>query len=84
MDKLTKMANIGAVIERNLQKAGVNTPEQLRGLGSREAFTRIRMKADPAACLSMLYALEGAVRGVRWHALPEADKRELAAFYKTL
>ena len=33
---------------------------------------------------NMLYALEGAIRGVRWHDLPKEVKDELKAFHRTL
>jgi hypothetical protein len=29
----------------------------------------------------MLYALEGALRGIRWHDLPPADREEIKARY---
>ncbi|MBS6511016.1 MAG: TfoX/Sxy family DNA transformation protein, partial [Clostridiales bacterium] len=43
---------------------------------------QIRRKADPGICLSALQALEGAVRGVRWHSLPSEVKQDLKAFYR--
>ena len=69
MAKLSDLQNIGKVLEARLVEAGVDTPETLRELGSREALVRLR-KADPGACVRELYALEGAIRGVKDTALP--------------
>ena len=65
MAKLSDLQNIGKVLEARLVEAGVDTPETLRELGSREALVRLR-EADPGACVRELYALEGApsVRGL--------------------
>ena len=48
MAKLSDLQNIGKVLEARLVEAGVDTPETLRELGSREALVRLR-KADPGA-----------------------------------
>jgi DNA transformation protein len=38
---------------------------------------------DPSACLMRLCALEGALRGVRWHDLDARTKGELKVFYQS-
>lgn len=83
MGDLTKLPGIGAVNAQKLSGAGIDTPEQLRELGSREAFLRVRRSSDPGACLHMLYGLEAAVRGMPKNALTEADRAELRTFFKT-
>lgn len=83
MSQLTDLPNIGRVLAQALAQAGIDTPEALRQLGAKEAFIRLRAQ-DPTVCLSKLQALEGAVRGVRWHALPQEVKDELHAFYRGL
>lgn len=83
MSHLTDLPNIGRVLARSLNQAGIDTPEALRQLGAKQAFLCLRAQ-DPTACLSMLQALEGAVRGVRWHALPQEVKDDLHAFYRGL
>ena len=42
MAKLSDLQNIGKVLEARLVEAGVDTPETLRELGSREALVRLR------------------------------------------
>lgn len=82
MEKLSKMPNIGSVLEKKLNDVDINTPEELINIGSKEAFTRIKV-IDNTACCSMLCALEGAVQGVRWHNLNDSTKEELKKFFKT-
>ncbi len=83
MGELSKLPNISKVIEEKLNDAGIETIAQLRELGSREAFVKIRLR-DNTACVNMLCALEGAVQGIRWHQLSEQTKQELKEFHKTL
>ena len=82
MSGLEKLPNLGAVMVQKLKEAGIETPEQLKAIGARQAWKRIRALADPGICFSALQALEGAVRGVRWHDLPAEAKQELKAFYR--
>lgn len=84
MEKLTDLPNIGPVLCANLRKIGVETPEELRAMGSRNAFVCIRAQVDPGACLHQLQALEGAVKGVRKSALPPEEKEALRAFFQGL
>lgn len=52
MNKLSDLPNVGKVLEQNLIAVGIQTPEQLREIGSKEAFVRIRLNADPGhACI---------------------------------
>jgi DNA transformation protein len=72
--------NIGKELERQLSDAGITTAEQLREIGSREAWLRIKA-ADPSACYMRLCLLEGAAQGIRRHDLDGKTKAELKAFY---
>ncbi len=77
------MPNIGSVVQQQLIRANITTPEQLSQIGSREAWLRIRA-FDPSACINMLYALEGAIQNTRWHHLPPAIKADLKAFFQSV
>lgn len=83
MGKLSDLPNISRVTESKLIEAGINSPEQLIEMGSKDAFIRIRAN-DPTACLSMLYGLEGAVEGIKDKFLSSDTKEELKAFFKSL
>ena len=79
-DALTQLPNIGKVVAEKLIEVGVATPEELRSIGSEQAFIRIQT-IDHTACFCMLQALEGAVQGIRWHNLPKERKAELLDFF---
>ncbi len=80
MGELSKLVNIGKIVEKQLQKAGIETPDELIACGSKNAWLRIKA-FDPSACYNRLCALEGAVEGIRWHDLPDDTKKDLKEFY---
>jgi DNA transformation protein len=84
MSALSDLPNVGKVLEDNLQKIGIETPEQLRSVGAEETFIRIRMLVDSGACLHMLYGIQGAIDGISDKFLSEQTKERLRLFYKTL
>jgi DNA transformation protein len=81
--RLSDLPNISKVLSSVLADAGIETPDELFALGSREAFLRIRFR-DNTACFCKLCALEGAIRGIRWHNLDDSVKKELRNFFDTL
>lgn len=81
MGELSKLPNIGKVIEVQLNAVGINTVEELKAAGSREAWLKIQ-QIDSSACIHRLLALEGAIEGVKKTYLPENVKKELKAFYE--
>ena len=84
MSTLSDLPNVGKVLEDNLRKINIETPEQLRQIGAEEAFFRIRMVVDPGACLYMLYGIQGAIEGIPDKFLSDQTKERLRLFYKTL
>jgi DNA transformation protein and related proteins len=78
--KLTDMPNIGNVVAEKLIQIGISTPEELKAIGSEQAFIRLQT-IDETVCFSMLQGLEGAVQGIRWHNLPRERKEELKEFF---
>ena len=81
--RLTDLPNVGVVLAERLQRAGIRTPAELKAIGSVPALLRVRaVMTGDTPCASMLYALEGAIRGVRWHAIPEAERTELWRRYR--
>lgn len=81
MGELSKLPNIGKVVEEQLNAVGINTVEELKAAGSREAWLKIQ-QIDSSACIHRLLALEGAIEGVKKTMLPENVKKELKAFYE--
>ncbi|WML37645.1 TfoX/Sxy family protein [Clostridium sp. OS1-26] len=82
MGELSALPNIGKTVEQQLNKVGIETIKQLIEIGSKQAWLRIK-SIDDSACINRLYALEGAVEGIRWHNLSEEVKAELKEFYNT-
>ena len=81
MGELSTLPNIAAKLEGQLGDAGITTIDELKRVGSREAWLRI-LARDPSACVMRLSALEGAIQGVRWHNLDEETKKSLKEFYR--
>jgi DNA transformation protein len=81
MGELTSLPNIGEKLEKQLNNVGISTIEQLNEIGSKEAWRRI-LETDSSACIMRLSALEGAIRGIRWHNLDDDVKADLKEFYK--
>ena len=80
MGELSKLPNIGKVVEKQLNDVGINTVDELIDIGSKEAWLKIK-EVDDSACLNRLMALEGAIQNIRWHNLSEEDKKKLKDFY---
>jgi DNA transformation protein len=75
-DDLEALPNIGPVLAAELRAVGIESPEELVRIGSVSATLRLA-RGSPVVRYNLLYALEGAVRGVRWHALPRPDREAL-------
>nr|WP_321000901.1 TfoX/Sxy family protein [Blautia coccoides] len=80
MGELSKLPNIGAVVEEQLNQVGINTYDQLKEMGSRQAWIKIKA-IDDSACINRLYGLEGAVQGIKKSQLSSEVKAELKEFY---
>jgi DNA transformation protein len=75
---LVILPNIGKETARLLTAIGIHSADELRQTGAIEAAARIRtIRSDDPPCRSMLAGLEGAIRGVRWHAIPQMEREAL-------
>lgn len=81
MGELSKLPNIGKVLEEQLNDVGINIIDELIDIGSKEAWLKIK-EIDESACINRLMALEGAIQNIRWHDLSENDKKNLKDFYQ--
>ena len=80
MGELSKLPNIGKSVEEQLNLIGIYSLEDLKQIGSKEAWLKIK-EIDKSACINRLYALEGAIEGIRWHNLSEEKKLMLKELY---
>ena len=79
MSELTSMTNIGKEMEKKLTAIGIDSPEKLIALGSKQAFVKLK-QAYPNVCLVHLYTLEGAISNTEYNCLSEDKKKELKEF----
>lgn len=76
MDDLATLPNIGPVLAAKLRQSGITSYDELASLGSVGAMLRIS-RGSKVVRFNMLYALEGAIRGVRWHSIPGEERARL-------
>ena len=81
MGELSRLPNIGKVVEEQLMQVGVNSAEELKRIGAKKAWLRIQA-IDESACIHRLMALEGAIQGVKKSMLPDGVKADLKEFYQ--
>ena len=79
MTELISLRNIGKEMERKLKSVDIETAEELKEIGSKEAFFKLKV-LYPSVCLVHLYTLEGAVSDTEYNELPEDVKRSLKDF----
>jgi len=77
--ELMELPNIGLELQKKLIEVGIISTKQLKEIGAKEAAIQIKLKHD--VCLHMLYALEGAIQGVRKPLLSKETKEDLKKFY---
>ena len=80
---LTNLPNIGRTLAEKLKMVGISTPSDLLNTGSENAMIKTKT-IDKEACINMLFALEGAIQGIRWRNLEKSKKLELTEFYNRL
>lgn len=78
--KLISLPNIGKILEERLMEVGIDSVEKLFGLGSKKTFMKL-VEKDSEVCISVIYSLEGAIQGIRWHDLDPKKREELKKFY---
>ena len=81
MGELSKLPNIGKTVEEQLNQVGINSVDELKNIGAKEAWLQIQ-KIDESACIHRLMALEGAIEGVKKTMLPDDVKADLKEFYQ--
>lgn len=81
MGELSKLPNIGKVVEEQLIQVGIDSVDKLKQIGAKEAWLKIQ-QIDESACIHRLMALEGAIEGVKKTMLPDEVKNNLKEFYQ--
>lgn len=79
--QLSDLRNLGPVCQRDLNAAGIFTPEELTEVGAEGAFLRLlevrKARGTSRKCCNAayLYAIYGAIHDVDWREIPKAKKR---------
>ena len=73
---LSDLLNLGPTSSGWLRDVGIETYEDLERLGSVQAFLLVDASREGVS-LNLLWALEGALRDVRWDLLPPEVRAEL-------
>ena len=74
---LARLRNLGPASVAWLLTAGIRTEADLRALGAVEAFRRVAFHRGGDVSANLPYALEGAIRDVRWDRLPAGARAGL-------
>jgi len=82
MAELTSLRNIGKEMEKKLKSIDITTAEELKKVGSKEAFARLKLRYANICmiCPVHLYTLEGAISDIEYNQLPESVKQDLKNF----
>ena len=71
-----KLRNIGPKSTAQLRQVGVRTLDDLKAIGSLEAFVKLK-RAGFKPSLNLLYSLEGALLDCHWQQVPDDRRSEL-------
>lgn len=82
MGELSMLPNIGKEVERQLNEVGIWKHSELSNIGSKQSWLKIKA-IDDSACINRLYAIEGAIQGIKKSELSQDKKAELKEFYNS-
>jgi DNA transformation protein and related proteins len=73
---IATLPNLGSKSEQMLARAGISTVAQLQALGAVAAYAQTK-KAGLPVSLNLLWALEGALTGMRWQDVAREHRTSL-------
>lgn len=76
---LEALTNLGKISARQLAEIGINTESELRSVGAAAAYLKLKDHFGRGVSLNYLYALDGALKGVRWDLMPETERAAVRA-----
>ena len=76
---LEALTNLGRIAARQLAEIGIKTEADLRAAGAVAAYLKLKDHFGRGVSLNYLYALDGALKDVRWDQMPEAERAVLRA-----
>lgn len=76
--EIPRLLNLGPASSRWLHAVGVTTEAELREMGAVRAFRILTLRGYRPG-MNLVWAIEGAFRGIHWTALPEEVRQALLA-----
>ncbi|HVU33837.1 MAG TPA: TfoX/Sxy family DNA transformation protein [Opitutaceae bacterium] len=76
---LLDLPNISVALAEALRRCGVSYPQALFELGTERAWRLLR-QAGVRPCIQSALAVEGAILGTSWQAVPPARRQQLMRF----
>lgn len=83
MPRPDALPNLGPVSRQMLADAGIDSVQALRRLGAVAAYARVKA-LHPRASLNLLWALEGALTGLRWQDVAREHRTSLLLALESL
>lgn len=77
MTRIRDLHNLGVMMEERLAAVGIDCAEDLARVGVIEAYRRLRAAYAEQTSWNALYAMDAAIEGVDWRALPRERKAAL-------
>lgn len=75
--RIKDLPNLRLATERMLKKAGITTVEELRNIGSVNAYKAIQQTHSNSVSAELLWSLEGAIKGTHWSVISAEKRQEL-------
>ena len=75
--QIADLANLGPKSQRMLLRAGIDSVEKLRELGSIAAYVATKRAGGNNVSLNLLWALEAALTGVKWQEVARLHRTSL-------
>ena len=81
-----QLRNVGPKLASKLIESGIGSPDKLRQLGAKKAFSMMYDKGDAYGDYNAayLFALEGAIRNCDWLEIPKEIKQEYRKYAQDL
>lgn len=76
MKDLSELPNIGNAVANQLKQVGILNEDDLKSNGAEQAWLKIQ-QIDETACINKLYALEGAILGIKKSFVTRRNKRSI-------
>ena len=76
MKNLSELPNIGNAVANQLKQVGILDEDDLKSIGAEQAWLKIQ-QIDKTACINKLYALEGAISGIKKNFIAKRKKRSI-------